>query len=121
MARIQINSKILDNGVRLAKLEGALDIFSYGELKKYLEELSADAKDVQVVVDLSAVSYIASSGWSVLLSRRKLMRLAGGNLSVFGLNEDIRRVYDAMRIDKRLPCGAGVNEALDLLKEDDPV
>ena len=103
----------------MVKPMGQLDVFTFVEFKKYFEELCAQAKDIWVVVDLSAVEYIASSGWSVLLSRRLAFKRLGGNLSIFGLKDDIRRVYDSMKIHKMLPAAENIADATKLLKEPD--
>ena len=115
MQRIEIQSEVMPDGTRVVKPIGKLDVFTFTELKKYFEELCSQAKDVMVVVDLSAVVYIASSGWSVLLSRRQALRRLGGDLSIFGLSSDIKRVYESMKIDKMLPAGETVADATKLL------
>jgi anti-anti-sigma factor len=116
MSRIDITSDLLPDGTRVIKPVGKLDVFSFTELKKYIEDLCASAQAILVVVDLSAVDYIASSGWSVLLSRRQAIRRLAGDLSICGLNADLKRVYDTMRIEKMLPSAASLAEATKLLK-----
>lgn len=117
--RIEISSTVLPSGTIVVKPVGKLDVFTFTELKKFIAEICTQAKVVFVVVDLGEVDYIASSGWSVLLSRRQSIRRDGGDLSIFGMNENLMRVYEAMRIDKMLPCGASLDEATALLKADE--
>jgi anti-anti-sigma factor len=116
MARIEINSEILPDGTRVIKPVGKLDVFTFVELKKYFEDLCAGATALMVVVDLSAVVYIASSGWSVLLSRRQALRRLGGDLSIFGLSADLLRVYESMKIHQMLPAADDLSGASKLLK-----
>jgi anti-anti-sigma factor len=120
MARIEIVSEMLDGGIHVVKTSGKLDVFSYLELKQFLETLGTATPDLKVVVDLSATEYIASSGWSVLLSRRKGLKLSGGNLSICGLSDETKRVYDSMRISTILPSAATVHEAVRLLVDEQP-
>jgi anti-anti-sigma factor len=120
MARLEISSQIMTDGTRVIKPSGQLDVFTFVELKRYFEELCAQAKDLLVVVDLSAVAYIASSGWTVLLSRRQALRRLGGDLSIFGLRDDIKRVYESMKIHKMLPAAENMTEAAKLLRAPDP-
>jgi anti-anti-sigma factor len=112
--------KIEDNekGIVVLKMTGKLDVFSFGDLKAYFDDLYAQIPTVKVVCDISGVSYIASSGWSVLLSRRKIARREGGNLCLLGLEGDIRRVYDSMKIGKLLPCVQDMDQAIAVLSED---
>ena len=115
--RIEISEELLDGGVQLVKPAGKLDVFTFIELKKYFEELCArQPQGLRVVVDLSAVEYIASSGWSVLLSRRQAIQRQDGDLSIHGMNENLQRVYDSMRIDRMLPSAPSRSEAVGLLK-----
>ena len=117
MKRIEINEELLEGGIQLVKPVGKLDVFTFIDLKKYFEELCARMpQGLQVVVDLSGVEYIASSGWSVLLSRRQAIQRQAGNLSVFGMNDNLRRVYDSMKIDRMLPSAIGREDAVRLLK-----
>ena len=52
----------------------------------------------------------------MLLARRKLGRAAGGDLVVCGMNAEIRRVYDAMRIKTLLPLLPDLEAACRLLE-----
>jgi anti-sigma B factor antagonist len=115
MARIDISMEKLPDGIHVVKPSGKLDVFSYLELKQVLETLSAATRDLKVVVDLSATEYIASSGWSVLLSRRRSLKIVGGDLSICGLTDETKRVYDSMKIHTILPVADTVTQAAQLL------
>jgi anti-anti-sigma factor len=113
--RIEISSWVADNGVRVVKPEGVLDAFSFVELKDFLSALCAQYGGIRVIVDLSEVPFVASSGWSVLLSRRLALRRLGGELSIFGLGIGPKRVYESMRIHEMLPAADNAAEATKLL------
>jgi anti-sigma B factor antagonist len=116
MQRIEITEETLEGGFRLVKPVGKLDVFSFIDLKKYFEELCArEPQGLMVVVDLTGVEYIASSGWSVLLSRRQAIQRLRGDLSIFGMNDNLKRVYDSMRIGRMLPSAVTLEEAKGLL------
>lgn len=104
-----------DTGVTLVELKGKLDVFSFGELKIWFDELYGAKPTTKVACDISGVTYIASSGWSVLLARRKTALRDSGDLVLVGMDSDIRRVYDSMKIHKLLPCAETVQEASALL------
>lgn len=99
------------------RLSGKLDVFSFVKLKKFLEGVSAQDPAAKLAVDLGKVEYIASSGWSVLLARRKLGKLTGGDLVICGLNAELKRVYDSMRISPLLPVAPDLDAACALLTE----
>lgn len=114
---MQIEHELVSGGtVHLVRPIGKLDVFTFVELKVFLEKLSESDKAAKAVVDMSRAEYVASSGWSVLLGRRKLMRLGGGDLVVFGLNAEVLRVYQSMKVGKVLPSAEDLPGALALLE-----
>jgi anti-anti-sigma factor len=121
MNRIEINTEELPDRTHLIKLAGKLDVFTFVEFKKFFDERFGGLQQILVAVDLGAVEYIASSGWSVLLSRRQAIKRSGGNLSIFGLNANLKRVYDSMKIQRMLPAADNQEEACKLLATPDAV
>lgn len=114
--RIEISSEDLPDGVVIVRPVGKLDVFTFTELKKFIAEVCTAKPAVRMVVDLEQVEYIASSGWSVLLSRRQGIKREGGNLTVFGMSENLLRVYESMKIDKMLPSAPDQPGAIELVK-----
>jgi len=100
-----------EKGILIVKLSGKLDVFSFAELKGYFDKLYEEQPGARVVCDVSGVGYIASSGWSVLLARRKMAKRDDGELVLSGMDGDIRRVYESMKIQKLLPSYPAVEEA----------
>lgn len=115
MARLDIKSEILAEGVHVIRPSGKLDVFSFVELRNYFNSLNYREKVLKLVVDLSGLECVTSSGWSMLLSSRKLLRLSGGELSICGLRPEMMRVYDSMKIQNLLPSSVTANGAIDLL------
>ena len=109
--------KDAETGVLEMKLIGKLDVFSFGELKSSLDSLFEKEANAKVVCDISQVSYIASSGWSVLLARRKMARRDEGDMVLTGMNGDIQRVYDSMKIQRLLPSASDKAGAIQMMKE----
>jgi anti-anti-sigma factor len=105
------------DGALIVKLEGMLDIFAFQDFKRYFRGLGENSHGRLVVVDLGAVEYIASSGWSVLLGGRRILNLHGGDLSIFGLHQGLRRVYETMHIAAMLPMAETLEEADRLVHE----
>ena len=53
-----------------------------------------------LVVDLTAVPFIDSSGLAALVSGLKATRQAGGTLKLAGLNEQARTVFRLTRLER---------------------
>ena len=71
----QLASRSADRG--LLVLEGRLNALTAPELKKRLKDLPANGQ-VYVVLDMSKVSFLDSSGLAALVSGLKATREAGG-------------------------------------------
>ena len=111
MAALEIQTDTLENGLVLVSPRGRLDVFSFFKLREYFDGRKPAAGQ-RMVVDLEAVDFLASSGWSVLLSRRKAMKKAGGEMMICGLNAQIQRVYDDMSIGDALPSAPDRDQAV---------
>lgn len=112
MALFDIRCETRTEGVLLLKPRGMLDVFAFGTLKLYLKNLSLQSGASKVVVDLEAVEFIASSGWSILIAGRHAFRRQGGDLTIRGMHENLRRVYETMKIESMLPLAGDSDEAL---------
>jgi anti-anti-sigma factor len=117
MGAFNISARKHIDGVLIVELEGMLDVFSFAEFKKYFRRLTENSMGTLVVVDLGGVNYIASSGWSVLLAGRRILHLQGGDLSIFGLHDGLKRVYETMHIAAMLPMAESLDEADRLVHE----
>ena len=68
------------------------------ELKQTILD-ALEGGDSKFVVDFSDTGYIDSSGLGVLVSVSKKIREAGGELSLSGLNEDLRMLFELTKLD----------------------
>lgn len=80
-------------------LRGRLDAVTAPQLKSKLKGLVADGHD-QLVVDLTEVPFIDSSGLSALVSGLRAAREAGGTLKLIGLNEQTRTAFRLTQLDR---------------------
>ncbi|MEW5952897.1 MAG: anti-sigma F factor antagonist [Bacillota bacterium] len=75
-------------------LEGELDLRVADELRKKLEESLSDLPVRHLVVDLSRVCFVDSSGLGVLLGRYRRVAAAGGKVALTGAQPQVRRVLE---------------------------
>lgn len=73
------------------KLDGCLDTAAAPEFSAALEAV-ADAK--ALVIDFSALEFIASSGLRALVLAKERATKAGGSIVLTGLNEVVADVFD---------------------------
>ena len=88
----------LQNGVRVLSLAGEVDISSAPELRKLIlnHVLAGEA----VLVDLSAVGYIDSSGIASLVEGHQAARRIGGSFGLLQPSEPVMGVLRLARLDR---------------------
>lgn len=64
------------------------------------------------MVDMSGVEHIGSMGIAVLVRLNGRAREAGGSCSLVGLQPAIRKLFEALWLDRVLPMAATLDEAL---------
>ena len=80
-------------------LEGEIDLHVSPRLENSLGSIIKKRPD-HVVVDLSGVTFIDSSGMAVLIRAMQNMKEYGGRLTISGLNENVRSIFELARLDQ---------------------
>ena len=65
-----------------------------------------------VVVDLSGVTFIDSSGLAVLIRAMQEVQMYGGRLSLSGINDSVRPIFEMARLDQIFLIDPGDKEVL---------
>jgi anti-sigma B factor antagonist len=82
-----------DSPIMILKLAGRLDASTVNQLERALDDAqSAGAR--AILVDMSQLTYVSSSGLRVLLSARSAMRKKGGDIFLCALSPSVREVFD---------------------------
>ena len=84
------------NGVAVVALEGDIDLQSSPAVRQQL--LACFEKNTRVVVDLSGVTYIDSSGVASLVEAFQIARKKNGTFSL--VNVAVMRVLSLARLDR---------------------
>ncbi|TAN49815.1 MAG: anti-sigma factor antagonist [Methylococcaceae bacterium] len=83
----------------LSLQEERLDAHNSGELKEYLQRLLENGTH-ELIVDLSAVHFIDSSGLGALLSGYKNANLRQGSLILTGLQPRVQSMFELTRLHR---------------------
>jgi anti-anti-sigma factor len=78
----------------VVRCRGGLD-FAYAD---ELREALASVTELHVVVDLRRLTFVDSTGLSVLLSARRTLHDVGGAMSIHGASGLVRRVFEAAEL-----------------------
>ncbi len=87
-----------ESGAVIVALEGDVDLQSSPDARKVLLECVGRKKPV--LVDLSGVGYIDSSGVASLVESLQIARKSGSNLILVAVSEGALRVLQLARLDK---------------------
>jgi len=95
---LQLNLEHRENVV-ICTVEGDLDASNYSELVD-LASAEIEAGRPRVVLGLSKMDYIDSSGLGALVKLLKKSRLASGDTKLTGLKPEVRKVFELTHLDK---------------------
>src|SRR5947209_8051715 len=80
--------------------EGAIDLHVSPELRASLRAIIDNEKPKRLVVDLSRVPYIDSSGIAVLIGAMQSLELEGGNFRLAGAQEGVQMILESAKLDQ---------------------
>ncbi len=86
-----------------------MDVYSAGMLREEIIS-QVDAGEYNVVVDLSEVAFLDSTGLGVLVGGLKRVKPHDGQLGIICRQEKILRIFRITGMDKIFPIYSGVEE-----------
>ena len=97
-------------------LDPALDAQEAKEFRRSMEtELRGKTK---VVLDLSNVGFLDSSGLGAILACLRLIEGGGGGLKLCGLTADVKKAVELVRMDRLVDVHGTRDEALAAMREE---
>ena len=97
-------ARTVAGGESVLTIEGALDAMSTPELRPVIEEMVAESTE-RVIVDLSKLRLIDSSGVGAIVSLYKRVRARGGQVAVRGLRDQPLAIFRLLRLDRVFGTG----------------
>lgn len=107
---LQVNIDDRD-GVAVLSPAGDVDMNVSPHLRARLKPL-VSTKNPRVVIDLSAVPYMDSSGVATLVEAMKLVRNNNGALALCGMNDRVRGIFEIARLDQYFSIHDSIEDAL---------
>jgi anti-sigma B factor antagonist len=87
------------DGRTVVHVGGEVDVYTAPALRRYLDEqIHRGCRDL--VIDLSGVTFLDSTGLGVLVGRLKAMRMQGGVLRLAGPTERVVKVFSITGLDR---------------------
>ncbi|MFH1190235.1 MAG: STAS domain-containing protein [Candidatus Omnitrophota bacterium] len=101
----------MKDGTAVCYVDGEIDINTSPGLKKSFDKLIA-AKTPKIVVNLSKVTYVDSSGLATLVEILKNMRTYGGRLRLSNMSQKIKSLFEITKLEKLFEIMADEQEAV---------
>lgn len=83
----------------IVALEGEIDLHESPHVRESIVPL-IDQKLPKILIDLTGVSYIDSSGLAVLIDAMQRVQSYGGKLALFGIRDSVRNIFEIARLDQ---------------------
>ena len=99
-------------GASVVVFSGEIDLESSPVAREVLIKCFKNARKAKVIVDLSEVSYIDSSGVASLVEALQAAKKSGGVFALAATSEPTRRVLELARLDKVFTMFDSVDEGL---------
>ena len=99
------------NGLTVCHVEGEVDINSSPAIKKSFDKLIS-AKTPKIVINLSKVTYVDSSGLATLVELLKNMRSYGGKMRLTNLSSKVKSLFEITKLEKLFEIMADEAEAI---------
>lgn len=100
------------SGAVVVRPEGRLDMMSARDFREQLHAVVRGG-DTRVVVDLSGLDAIDSSGLGALISGLKAARQGGGDLRISGAGEQVSAVLELTNLNRVLKAYESADAAFD--------
>ncbi len=94
---LDIQTQNIDDGV-IVRPVGEIDLSCAAMLRQRLGQIQDD-QPARLVVDLSAVPYMDSSGVATLVEAMQIARRTGSKLILAALQDKVRSIFEIARLD----------------------
>ena len=94
--------------------QGEVDLASSPALRIALQEL-LQARCPLLLLDMSGVAYIDSSGLAALIEYGRDSSAQGGKMALFGLTPRVKTVFELVRLNELFPIASTMEEARNLV------
>jgi anti-sigma B factor antagonist len=109
--RFELQEEALDERTHLITVTGEIHVSTAPEFSRRLNEAIESGK-TQVVLDLSGVEFIDSTGLSVLLNGLRRVTRRGGRMALVCTNPTVLRLFVITRLDSTFKILGSREEAL---------
>lgn len=97
--------------ITVISLVGVIDTVSSMRLRSVMSDL-IERGVTKLVIDMSKVEYVSSSGWGVFASRIDDIRENGGDIKIFGMDPEVDNIFHLLGFDAIMRSFSILSEAI---------
>jgi len=97
----------------VVRVSGEVDLRTSPQMREVLLRV-AHKNPKRLIVDLSDVSYMDSSGVGTMVEIKRLVERGGGRLVLAGLQPRVRSVFEVTQLDRFFDIAKDINDATHL-------
>ena len=109
---LEIKTENIQDGIIMRPL-GEIDLSCAAMLRQQLGQVQ-DGRPARLVIDLSGVPYMDSSGVATLVEAMQIARRTGSKLVLAALQEKVRSIFEIARLDMVFSIVNSVDDATSL-------
>ncbi|MGQ9632186.1 MAG: STAS domain-containing protein [bacterium] len=99
-----------DGDISILDVDGEVDVYYSSAIEEKIKDLIKQGRK-KVIVDLSKVTYMDSSGLGVLVGSLKNLRKVGGSLKIAEINPAIANIFEITKLDSFFDIYKTLDEA----------
>ena len=111
---MDILQKKIDD-IQIVTLGGRMDAYSSNDVERQLNSL-IEANEVKIILNLTGLEYISSSGLRVLLAALKKSRKGSGDVRLAAMRPSVKEVFDIAGFTQLFQIFEQEKEAIDSFK-----
>jgi len=108
---MEIKSKISGN-VFICYVNGELDHHSTEEFRNYIDNNMENNPVKNLVLDMSWLQFMDSSGIGALIGRYKKINSFGGKMAIVNESKQVSKIFEVSGIYEIIPSYSNLNQAL---------
>jgi stage II sporulation protein AA (anti-sigma F factor antagonist) len=101
--------------ILLVRVKGEMDMATAGQIRQSIDNRLQQEKIRYLLLDLSGVTFIDSSGIGVILGRYRNLNRTGGKTAIIKPQVVVKRVLETAGLQKLIPICENEGECLRLL------
>lgn len=105
------------NRTLIVRADGELDLVSAQQFRETVDRAIEEMLGMNLIIDLSRVTFIDSSGLGVILGRYRIIQAKNGKMVLCGMNRNVQRILELSGLLSFIPAAENEKEAWKIIEQ----